>query len=101
MLGAFALTGKQYSARIKPNVETLTQLRKDYDAIEPWWKTEFGYDFDGLTEPEARYIVKSGLPADTLRDRLASERDADRPADAAAATGRARNGVVGLSVRFV
>ena len=92
VLGAFALTGKQYSAKVNPNADTIAQLRKDYSAIEPWWKSEFGYGFDGLTESEARYISKLNLSPDTLRDRIAAARSEGGYSSAEGATGTAADG---------
>lgn len=74
VVGAFALSGKQYSAKISLDAQTLTNLREQYGAIEPWWRSELGYGFDGLTESEARYILKSGISPDALRDRVAAAR---------------------------
>ena len=92
VIAAFALTGKQYSAKINPDVATIAQLRKAHSAIEPWWKNEFGHDFDGLTESEARYMLKSGLSADALRDRVAAARPTDGRGNTAATSGTAENG---------
>ena len=92
VIAAFALTGKQYSAKLNPDVNTTAQLRNAYIAIEPWWKTEFGHNFDGLTESEARYILKSGLSADALRDRVAAARPTDGSGNTAATSGTAQNG---------
>ncbi|MFZ2387026.1 MAG: hypothetical protein WAW69_04400 [Polaromonas sp.] len=50
----------------QPRANALAKLRDGYGAIEPWWKSEFGHGFDGLTESEDRYITRSGLPADTF-----------------------------------
>lgn len=73
---ASALTGKQYSAKIALSNERLTQLRDRFGAIESWWRSEFGYGFDGFTESEARFILElRGNPsADAIRDRVDAAR---------------------------
>lgn len=50
-------------------VETLKTLRDKHGDIEPWWRAEFGYGFDVLTESEARYLSRAE-DADTIRARL-------------------------------
>lgn len=76
VVGVFALSGKQYSAKISLDEQTLSQLRERYGSIEPWWRSELGYGFDGLTQSEARFILKSGLSPDQVRDRVAAARQA-------------------------
>jgi hypoxanthine-guanine phosphoribosyltransferase len=71
---ATTLTGKNYSSILAITNETLNELRDKYDELEKWWNDYFGYGFDCLTESEARYIVKSGANADTIRDRIITER---------------------------
>ncbi len=65
-----ALTGKPYSAKIALTTDTLDALRGKHGDLEPWWRAEFGYGFDALTESEARYLVRAE-DADTIRTRLA------------------------------
>ncbi|MEO8297906.1 MAG: LPD38 domain-containing protein, partial [Burkholderiales bacterium] len=86
---AFALTGKQYSAKLAPDDSTIDQLRDAYGSIEPWWRSEFGHGFDGLTESEARYILKSGASPESLRDRVAAARPGGLDSGAGAAPGGA------------
>ena len=74
--GAVTLTGKQYSATLSIQPDTLTALRGRYAAIENWWIATFGYGFDRLTESEGRYLVKSGATADQVRSRIAASRQA-------------------------
>lgn len=74
VLHAQALTGKPYSAILALQNETLKTLRDKYgDILEIWWRSEFGYDFDMLTESEARYLIRAGN-VDTIRIRLAEAR---------------------------
>lgn len=74
---ATALTGKDYSRRIALNTRSLADVRERFGSIEPWWRDQFGYGFEGLTESEARTILtldKGRLDADALRDRVAAGR---------------------------
>jgi len=71
---ATTLTGKNYSSILAITNETLNELRDKYDELEKWWVNYFGYQFDCLTESEARYIIKSGADADTIRNRIITER---------------------------
>jgi hypothetical protein len=68
--GAVTLTGRPYSAKLALQSETLEALRKKHgQEIENWWIQRFGYGFSGLTESEARYLVRAEN-ADTIRTRL-------------------------------
>lgn len=71
---ATTLTGKNYSSVLAVMPETLTNLRDNYNELEPWWIDFFGYGFDCLTESEARYILNSKKDADFIRDRIITER---------------------------
>lgn len=70
VIGAYALTGKQYSSQLALSKETLQQLRDVYGNLEAWWKSIYGYDFERLTEWEAKYILNSRKTADEVRDRI-------------------------------
>ncbi len=74
VIGAYALTGKQYSVQLRLSKETLESLRHEYSNIEPWWRDTFGYGFETLTEWEARYIIKSGKTADEVRSTILERR---------------------------
>lgn len=76
VVGVFALSGKQYSAKLSLDESTLSDVRAKYEPIENWWKDELGFDFAGLTQSEARYILKSGLSPDALRDQVTAARQA-------------------------
>lgn len=69
VIHAQALTGKPRSARLALQPETLQALREKHGHIEPWWRTEVGYEFDALTESEALYLLRIEQ-ADTIRRRL-------------------------------
>ena len=70
VLGAHALTGKPRSAILSLQSQTLQSLRAKHGTLEPWWRAEFGYGFDALTESEATYLLRAE-DADTIRRRLA------------------------------
>lgn len=70
--GAVTLTGRDYSAKLALRLETLAQLRmKHGHEIENWWRENFGYGFDCLTESEARYLLRAE-DADTIRAKLSA-----------------------------
>lgn len=69
VLAVVALTGKQYSAKLKTSPETLQRLRDKYGDIEPAFRAATGYGFDALTQSEARYLA-SFEPAQSVRDRV-------------------------------
>lgn len=73
--GAMALTGKQFSARLKLDSSTLGKLKQQYGDIENDFREATGYGFDALTESEARYL-SNYKPSQTVRDRILEERDA-------------------------
>lgn len=78
VLGAVALTGKNYSRKLSINPSTLAEVRGKYGSIEPWWRETFGYGFEGLTQSEARTLLtfdKGRLSPDEIRDRIAAARD--------------------------
>jgi hypothetical protein len=69
-VGAVSLAGKDYSSRLQLSRETLTALRNKHGNLEQWWREQFGFGFDGLTESEGRYLLRAE-DADTIRNRLA------------------------------
>ena len=72
VVGAIALTGKPYSAKLNPSQEQLHELRQKHGSdFEKWWKAHFGHAFDCLTQSEARYLARSP-DVDTIRNRLAA-----------------------------
>ncbi len=76
VLGAVALTGKQYSAKLTLEEKTLERLRQTHGQdLDRWWQDRFGHTFDGLTQSEARYLSRSP-DADTIRDRIAAAEQA-------------------------
>lgn len=83
VLGAQALTGKPRSARLALQENTLTALRKKHgDELETWWRAEFGFGFEALTESEALYLLRAE-DADTVRRRLdEAAHEGDRRSDA-------------------
>lgn len=77
VVGASALTGKTYSSILALTDETLTALRAKHGNLENWWRERFGFGFDGLTESEARYLLRAE-DADTIRNRLAEAESKSR-----------------------
>ncbi len=72
VVGAIALTGKPYSAKLNLSQEQLHELRQKHGSdFEKWWKAHFGHAFDCLTQSEARYLARSP-DVDTIRNRLAA-----------------------------
>jgi hypothetical protein len=69
VIGAVALTGKQYSARLRLTDDTLSKLRANHGDIEHHFRAETGYGFDELTESEGRYLAGPKLSA-AVRDRI-------------------------------
>lgn len=74
VIGAYALTGKQYSVQLRLSKETLTLLKNDYGEIENWWKQTFGYGFDCLTEWEARYLINSRYSPEQVKNQVVTAR---------------------------
>lgn len=77
VVGAIALTGKSYSAKLALSPARLKSLRTKHGQLESWWSERFGYHFDALTESEARYLERTE-DADTIRDRLVAEEQGHR-----------------------
>lgn len=74
VLAAATLTGKGYSARLALRTETLDALKSRHGPeIENWWRVNFGYGFEKLTESEARYLLRAEN-ADSIRDRILAAR---------------------------
>ena len=80
VVGAVGLTGKPYSAKLRPSKEQLHELRKKHGAnLEKWWKQHFDHAFNCLTQSEARYLARSP-DVDTIRARIAeAECKGNRP----------------------
>lgn len=70
VVGAVALTGKQYSATLRLSPELLSQVRETYSDVEPAFRAATGRGFDSLTQSEARYLAKHKSP-DDVRGRIA------------------------------
>lgn len=87
---AISLTGKGYSAKIRPDPAVIDQLRSKHGEFEASFKTATGHGFDDLTNSETRYLLKFE-PALEVRDRIvAAARERQRPADGSMA-GRAES----------
>jgi hypothetical protein len=79
VIGATALTGKPYSAKIAPDRNLLQEMRdKHGKELEDWWKERFAHTFDCLTQSEARYLLKTEN-ADRVRNKIAeAEQEGNR-----------------------
>ena len=54
-----ALTGKAESSILALSPATLARLRQVHgEDLENWWRQQFGFGFESLTESEARYLIK-------------------------------------------
>jgi hypothetical protein len=74
VIGATALTGKSYSAKLRPDEQTLVELRRKHgEELEEWWIATFGYGFERLTQSEARYLTRVD-DAHAIPERLALAR---------------------------
>ena len=78
--GLFALTGKQYSAKLTPPSDLIAQVREKFADVEPAFRAATGRGFDSLTESEARHLVKHKSP-ESVRDRIseAGRQASERP----------------------
>jgi len=76
VIGALALTGKAYSSILAITGETLAALRAKHGNLEFWWREQFGFGFDAVTESEGRYLFRAEN-ADAIRDRLAEAKQKD------------------------
>lgn len=72
VVGIVALTGKQYSAKLILSDELLNELRETFGDVENDFRKANGYGFEGLTESEARALVRF-RPADAVRSRIIAE----------------------------
>ncbi len=70
VIGAVALTGKPYSAKLALSDQQLRELRDKHVGLEDWWRERFGFGFEALTQSEARYLARTE-DADTIRNRIA------------------------------
>lgn len=70
VIGAVALTGKPYSARLALSDQLLGELREKHGGLEDWWRNRFGFGYEALTQSEARYLARTAH-ADTISDRIA------------------------------
>lgn len=72
VLGATVLTGKAHSAVLTLAESTFEALRKKHGKeLENWWRQQFGFGFDCLTESEARYLLNTPS-ADRVRNQIAA-----------------------------
>lgn len=81
VVGVVALTGKQYSSKLRLSDSLLAEVREKFGDLENEFKQATGYRFDGLTESEARYLARFNK-VETVRNRILAEaRDRASQAD--------------------
>lgn len=80
VLGSAVLTGRPYSAKLRPDDLRIKELRGKHGQIETWWHDQFGFSFNELTESEARYLCNT-KDADTIRNRVAEKGQAGSPSE--------------------
>ncbi len=77
VIGATAIaspTGE--NVQLALTAKTAYELRTKFgDPLREFWKGEFGYDTDCLTEPEAAYLVRNGESVERIRDAIHRQRD--------------------------
>lgn len=69
VLGATALTGKEYSAKLAPSDEQTVELRSRHGHLEHWWRQRFGFGFECLTASETRYLCRTS-PSERIVEQL-------------------------------
>jgi len=69
VLAATTLIGSAGSHRLALRPETLVALRENFGAAEAEYEGAFGHGYEGLTDSEARAIIRLGV-VDALRDRV-------------------------------
>lgn len=74
VVGAIALTGKQYSASLNLEQMLLEQLRNKHGELENTFQTITGYDYAALTHSEAR-TLSNFKPAEQVKQRIFAESD--------------------------
>ncbi|HEW98067.1 MAG: hypothetical protein DRR16_04260 [Candidatus Parabeggiatoa sp. nov. 3] len=71
---ATALTGHLGAASINIKSKMLRKLQEKHgDELDNWWKTQFGFGIDCLTQGEAGHLAKAPS-LDAIRDRIAEAR---------------------------
>jgi hypothetical protein len=70
VVGATTLMAVPNSHILPPTRQTLAGWRDKLPQLEPWWISQYGHGFEGLTESEARYLASFNA-TDAVRDRLA------------------------------
>lgn len=69
VIGYEMLTGKPESATLYLRNETLLALREKYENLESWFIENVGFGYEGLTESEARYILRT-KSAERVRNQI-------------------------------
>jgi adenine/guanine phosphoribosyltransferase-like PRPP-binding protein len=75
VIGATALAGRDFSAKIALRHERLNEVRGRYGSqFETEWKSTLGFSFDGLTQSEGRFLAEKVKNVDEIRDRIFASR---------------------------
>jgi len=76
VLGAFVMTGRDGAMDIVVKPEMIKSIvDKHGSAMDEYWKKEFGYGIDQLTQSEAGHL-KAAESVESIRERIASARQA-------------------------
>jgi hypothetical protein len=71
---ATVLTGHQGAANISISAKMLRKLQEKHgNELELWWKEQFGFGIESLTQGEAGHLAKAPS-LDAIRDRIAEAR---------------------------
>lgn len=92
VIGATTLTSSRPQVTMALAPDRLTELRSRFGPAEDWWRERFGHGFDGLTNGEASYLLRSFRTPDALRNRIAQAGDAGSGRVHGPVDGRAEGG---------
>lgn len=71
---ATALSGKQYSAKMNPDPDMIRSVQEKHgDKLDQYWKDEYGYGLEKLTQSELRYL-SNARNVEAIRDRISKAR---------------------------
>lgn len=74
VLGVMVMSAKQHSLQLAPTQETLNNIyAKHGNTMNEFWKKEFGYGIEQLTQSEAAHVL-AATNVDAIRDRITQAR---------------------------
>ncbi|WP_298079469.1 phosphoribosyltransferase [uncultured Cardiobacterium sp.] len=74
VLGVMVMSAKQHSLQLAPSKELLYNVQSKHgDTMNQFWKKEFGYGIEQLTQSEASHVY-AAANVDAIRDRIAQAR---------------------------